>query len=242
MRRITDPTGRFPERLYYDNDELDNLAEQLINEFIIKLYGKLVIPVPTDDLIKLIERDTSDLDSYADLSVEEEGVQGVTSFIYGSKPKVRIAASLWEDRSGHRLRTTLMHEYGHVKLHTPLFTSKGAQTALDLFPSCCESQKCHRDTIIHEHQTQQGGDWLEWQAGYMSGALLMPSNHVCAMLDQIGRRNGNSGSAETGSPYALALINTIAGAYDVSKDAARIRLIQLGRLTKGLYQNQESLF
>lgn len=242
MRRIADPTGRFPVRLYYENHELDDRAEQVITEFLKQQYGKISFPVRTDDLIKLIERDAADLDGYADLSDEGEGVQGVTDFTPGKKPKVRIAASLSEERTGHRLRTTLTHEYGHVDLHTPLFDAKGAQSALDLFPSCCEAQKCHRDTIIPAHQTQQSNDWLEWQAGYMSGALLMPASHVCAMLDQIGRANGNYGSAVTGSPYAIALINSVAEAYDVSKDAARIRLTQLERIVRAHHQNQERLF
>jgi hypothetical protein len=239
LKRIPDPTGRFAERFYYENYELDDIAERLISEFLIKQHGKLVFPVPTDDLIKLIERDAADLDSYANLADEGKGVQGVTNFFPGKKPKVRIEAVLWEERTGHRLRTTLSHEYGHVHLHTPLFDAKGAQNSLDLFPSCCEAQKCHRDTLL---PVQQGGDWLEWQAGYISGAILIPATHVCELINQIARTTGNYDSAVCGTPYANALINTVKDTYDVSKDAARVRLIQLGRIVKTHHQNQEISF
>src|SRR4051812_7822660 len=87
--------------------------------------GGIVLPIPTDALTKLIERDAADLDLYADLSSAGSAgsdVEGVTTFIRGEKPRVHIAAELSEqERLVHRLRTTLTHEYGHVWLHNPLW-------------------------------------------------------------------------------------------------------------------------
>lgn len=239
MRRIADSTGRFSERLYYENYELDDRAEQIITEFMNKEHGKLIFPVPTDDLIKLIERDTADLDSYANLAEDGEGVLGVTNFTPGKKPTVRISVSLWEERTEHRLRTTIAHEYGHVDLHTPLFNAKGKQISLDLFPSCCEAQICHRDTMIPR---QKSGDWLEWQAGYISGAFLMPASHLSSMFNLIARKNENYDRAVSGSSYAITLINSVSHAYDVSREAAKIRLTQLGWIVPIYHQNLEISF
>ncbi len=92
-------------------------------------YDGLTLPIPTDALMNLIERDARDLDCYADLTTAGPGVDGLTRFSPGSKPKVRIARELSEPgKNEHRLRTTLSHEYAHVMLHSPLWE------ALHFFP------------------------------------------------------------------------------------------------------------
>ncbi len=49
-------------------------------------------------------------------------MEGVTDFCPGEKPTVRIAHQLSEEpRRENRLRTTLTHEYGHVKFHAFLW-------------------------------------------------------------------------------------------------------------------------
>lgn len=136
MRSAPDPTGRFPKRPYYEDGELDRLCEQVISDFLLDRYGKVLLPVPTEDLTVLIERDAEDLDLYADLSGEEGGAQGVTDFFPGRKPRVRIAKELSEqEHKENRLRTTLTHEYGHVKCHAPLYD---AEASPSLFPDLHE--------------------------------------------------------------------------------------------------------
>jgi hypothetical protein len=114
-------TGRFHMRPYYEVDELDQECERIITKFMQERCGGLILPIPTDILTKLIERDAEDLDLYADLSAEGSDVQGVTDFYPGQKPRVRIAEELSQDRHEHRLRTTLTHEYGHVWFHKALW-------------------------------------------------------------------------------------------------------------------------
>jgi hypothetical protein len=74
IRWIKDPTGRFPERPFYRQEDLDSLSEEWVVDFLMERYGKVEFPVSTEDLTVMIERDTSDLDQYADLS--EEGEEG----------------------------------------------------------------------------------------------------------------------------------------------------------------------
>src|SRR5690242_17696466 len=94
---VSDRTGRFPQRPHYKPAELDRECESIINAFLKDLHGKVEFPVSTDDLTKLIERDTSDFDSYADLSEFDTDVEGVTEFYRGRKPAVKVAAWLAED-------------------------------------------------------------------------------------------------------------------------------------------------
>ena len=118
---LKDPAGRFPERPYYDVEELDDLSEELILKFLREKYGRAAFAVSTGDLTVLIENDTSDLDQYADLASEGDDVEGVPLFFLDRKPAVKIAEDLAAaDHRRHRLRTTLTHKFAHVKLHSRL--------------------------------------------------------------------------------------------------------------------------
>ena len=55
MRNISDNTGRFPERPFYTEAELDSACESIISAFLLKNHGKVEYPVSTDDITKLIE-------------------------------------------------------------------------------------------------------------------------------------------------------------------------------------------
>ena len=232
MRYIPDDKGRFAQRPYYSEAELDALCERKITEFLTRKRGKVAFPIETDDLKSLIEQDASDLDAFADLSSEGVGVQGVTDFFPGKKPKVRISHTLSGDASEHRLRTTLSHEWGHVWLHAPLYDA--IPLGLDLFPSCCpKPHQCHRHTIVEAHK----GDWLEWLAGFVCGAVLMPASHVQLMLNRIAERTGHYGPALISTGHANGLINTLSETYHVSKDAARVRLERMGRIVRVTSQN-----
>jgi hypothetical protein len=81
MRYVPDRTGRFAERPHYEGAELDRIFERLVTEFLEAHRGKIAFPITTDDLTVLIERDTEDLDAYADLSAYGSDVEGVTEFV-----------------------------------------------------------------------------------------------------------------------------------------------------------------
>lgn len=233
MRWVPDPTGRFPKRPYYEEGELDRLCEQAISDFLVDRYGKVLLPIPTDDLTVLIERDAEDLDLYADLSGEGGEAQGVTHFFPGMKPRVKIAKEISEqEHRENRLRTTLAHEYGHVKCHAPLYDMEAPPS---LFPELYEQRpapKCHRDTILGARTN----DWLEWQAGYTSGALLMPLTHLDRLVRDVQIELQIYGPSSVGSPKGREVIRRVARAFAVSRDAARVRLEQLGYLVRGLVE------
>ena len=90
VKWLPDKTGRFAERPHYDPKELDAECESIITAFLRKRYSAIPYPIKTDDLTVLMEQHVSDLDLYADLTFEGEDVEGVTDFISGAKPRVRI--------------------------------------------------------------------------------------------------------------------------------------------------------
>lgn len=226
---VRDLTGRFQQRPHYKPEELDRECESIITGFLKSLHGQIRFPVETEDLKTLIERDASDLDIYADLSVYGSDVEGVTEFYAGRKPTVKISALLTEDeRRENRLRTTLTHEYGHVRFHGYLFQVEPPPP--DLLRQQANRDKiiCKRDSMIDAAQT----DWMEWQAGYICGALLMPKGALHEICGAFAERHGLFGAISLQTAHGAALIASVASTFKVSGDAARVRLLKLGFVTE----------
>jgi hypothetical protein len=227
LRYIADKTGRFAKRPYYENDELDFECEQIITAFMREQLGEVRFPVSTDLLTKLIERDAEDLDLYADLTLEGPDVEAVTEFHSGRKPRVKVTSELSERvQHEHRLRTTLSHEYGHVKFHAYLWELASQAPRLFPEPALQATQKCKRDTILDASQV----DWMEWQAGYVCGALLMPKTEVTKIVSTYFRTRGILGTISVNSAVADDLQTLVAEAFEVSREAARVRLLKLNLL------------
>ncbi len=228
MRWYKDPTGRFPERPHWDGDELDADCENLISTFLCQRHGTVQFPITTADLTVLLEQETSDLDTGADLTHEGPDVQGVTYFLPSGKPKVCISADIgYDGRRENRLRTTITHELGHVKLHAFLWAFN--QLALTLAISKSDSPKCKRDAML----PLATYDWMEWQAGYASGAYLMPFTYLRDFVRSFRDETGSLAVIGESSSEAADLIARVQQAFDVSADAARVRLLQKKYIVQG---------
>jgi hypothetical protein len=216
MKMIPDRTGRFPERPHYEIDELEEECERIIQSFLLIRYGQYTIPVPTEALVALLERDAAE---YCDLSEEGEEVHGVTDFFPGQKPNVSIARELsfqhWRE---HRKRSTLPHEYGHVHWHAWLFDRYGERH---------ERHKCLRAEIV---LASGEIDWMEWQAGYISGAMLMPRSRMQLHVAAFRAERGVERRLDEESIEGQLLIQRTSELFKVSPEAARVRLRQLGYL------------
>jgi hypothetical protein len=226
MRWVTDRTGRFARRPYYTKDELDAVCEARVRRFLLEHNGVVAYPLSTADLTVLIEQETDDLDQYADLSrLGGDGVEveGITEFFPNQRPRVRIARGLSESPGREaRLRTTLSHEFGHVLFHD--FAGRwGTMGQMPLFgettvPPC-----------VHHAMLGTGKvDWMEWQAGYASGAILMPRTEVCETARPLVEEAGGPIYVENND--ARRLIRWVRKKFLVSDAAARVRLLQLGHL------------
>ena len=221
---VTDRTGRFAQRPHYQPAELDRECEGVVSSFLRSLYGEVRFPISTDDLTRLIERDSEDLDLYADLSEFGPDVEGLTEFTPGRKPIVKISEKLSGDaRYKNRLRTTLTHEYGHVKFHGYLWTIEPPQKDYLRKNPNANKQICKRGDILNASQY----DWMEWQAGYVCGALLMPVTQVTRIAVAYQESHGIFGAVLHSGQHGLALIDEIKTAFEVSADAARVRLTRL---------------
>lgn len=224
---VADRTGRFSQRPHYKPEELDRECESIIAAFLKERHGKAEYPVSTDDLTVLIEQATESLDAYADLSGYGVNVEGATIFQPGRKPRVLISDKLQLDENReNRLRTTLAHEYGHVRFHAYLWDAEPPGPDLLRRNPNANMQICYRDRMLDAAQT----DWMEWQAGYVCGALLMPARSVRAIVRTYCESHGLFGVVGQNDRHGRALIDALRGAFQVSGEAARIRLLKLGIL------------
>jgi len=229
MKWLQDNTGRFAQRPHYELAELDTECEEIVTAFLSARYGNVTYPITTNDLTVLVEKGVQSLDLYADLTGDGDGIEGVTDFFPGHKPKVRVAAELSEDaRRENRLRTTLTHELGHVHFHTALW-DMGSSIPLPLFGNDDGPgpTHCHRDGMLGVGRV----DWLEWQAGYASGAFLMPYSELCQLARGVRDATGAVGVIALNTAAGRALMDRVRKRFHVSEDAARVRLIQLGQVT-----------
>ncbi len=221
MKWVPDSTGRFRFRPYYEEGELDIECERIVTRYLDGKYGSRRYPLSTDDLTVMIEQDTSALDVYADLSGMGDDVEGLTDFFPDKPPAVRISRKLTLDsKREHRLRTTLAHEYGHVRFHTFLWDLSRYEK-----PSA-GNRKFYR---VFSGFGEEDSDWMEWQAGYACLAFLMP----LTSLKQLAVRYlpaGNGRWLPAISEQAAELVEKVAVTFGVAKSDAVTRLLRLGLL------------
>lgn len=225
MQWVKDRTSRFAQRPHYQANELDRLCEARIVEFLER-RGSVRFPISTDALTVLVEESTCDLDVYADLSTLGAEIQGVTDFVPGGRPRIRISRELTADQyRENRLRTTLTHELGHAELHSELFFQPQSSLFMD---TSLERLSCNRDAI----EGPLGSDWMEWQANYASTAYLMPITHVTETASRFLDSQTHSGRITSTSDVGDALIRLIARTFRVSVRATEIRLRELRFLAR----------
>ena len=110
---------------------------------------------------------------------------------------------------------TLAHEYAHVILHAPLWRTDEAPALPGLAMTDTPAGGRH------------SADWMEWQANYAAGAILMPYRAVADIVAE--GENTGYGDADD---HDRALIARLTDRCVVSWSAATVRLRQLGVLRR----------
>ena len=74
-------------------------------------------------------------------------------------------------------------------------------------------------------------DWMEWQAGYVCGALLMPASALVETVRAFREEEGTLyDQLVLNSGLGTRLVDRIATCFQTSRDAARVRLLKRGIL------------
>lgn len=228
MRSYRGPEG--DQRIWFDEEEIEAIAEDELKR--AKLLPTLEQPVT--DLERFVEGHLgAALDQYAHL---EPGILGLTRFIPGAPPAISISTDLTgsaldgEDPLPGlrgRWRATLAHEASHVLLHRFLFEVNPDQGQLfgvddPSSPSAPLLFRClKRDVGFRAGR----GDWREVQANRGMGALLMPRS----VFKRAARAElaGHAGARPDDDARVRLVVGALAERFDVSRQAARIRLTTL---------------
>jgi hypothetical protein len=143
---VPDRTGRFQKRPYWEISELEQQCEETIIGFLRERYGFERIPVPTEALTVLIERDAAELDLAMNLSDERYEVFGYTKFERGKKPLVTIARELWEQQH----RNNRFADDAHARV----WPRPAAHVALR---PVCHFERSAALLLAHHASDQRGG-------------------------------------------------------------------------------------
>ena len=210
-----DYTGRFKQRPFYEDAAMEAAASALAREHI---GDTLKWPLTDDDLDTLADFSTASFDRGRDMSALGFEADAVTIFSQTGLPKMILSDALSTANMRLRRRMTIAHELGHIVLHQPLYG--GDHRQLDLL-----SEYRAIPAYCHEAMSKATVDWCEWQASYFGGALLAPRAEIPQVLGEAGQ---SADSEQDGTVRAIAMIAKIAKHFQISRDAARVRLAQIG--------------
>ena len=86
--------------------------------------------------------------------------------------------------------------------------------------------QCQIATNTTDSDKWKAVDWMEWQAKGIAPRILMPAKMTCLKTDELLSEYGGSEKAST-TAYEN-VIDVLAELFDVSRQAAKVRLIDLG--------------
>ena len=227
MKRFRDSkTGA--ERLWIEPDEIEARTEAEL----IKAGLMPAVDAPAVDVEAFVEQHLgAQFDQYASLPAD---VLGQTDFRIGAPPLVMVnadltGAALDDDDSPlglkGRWRATVAHEACHVLFHRCLFNLSSQQGSLfgddgDSHEPAQRLQRCLKRDVVYG---RMGADWREVQANMGMAALLMPRQLFIAVCQKQLVRLGTD-RIYTDTPEADAIAGHVAKAFQVSRQAAMIRL------------------
>lgn len=223
--------------------EIDIIAEQFIKEFCpsaLKEPKAIDIDLFSMDYLKLEEdfqylshcgvylgmmvfNDTNKIPVYNPDNNRAE-------YAAAKKGTIIIDNTLLEEDQERRYRFTMAHECGHWIFHRNKFMYNPNQISLFEQPKQAVF-KCR--TVSLEGKAKPYTEWndndrMEWQANYTSSALLMPRSMIlkmynCSLLKQSREKNRNIGILSQ-----QLFVARISNLFNVSNQAAEIRLKNLG--------------
>lgn len=230
---------------YFNNAGFDKLPELLIKLGIIDTFSNklkyvnipFVSPDETQNTINAIPDITSFYNPSLDFSklcsyLEEKEIEfefdkrlesGVLGKITFNPTKIYVTNALEFNQS--RWRFTLAHEIGHLMLHEKILNQYF-------------SEKLDYEDSIFFNKTEfiSTNKHLETQANIFASLLLMPESHLLRMVAIYFREeNINKGRLYLDHQgknisVALKLLGRISSEFNVSKSAAKYRLIRMGLL------------
>ena len=127
------------------------------------------------------------------------------------------------ERSVGTKRTTLAHECFHWYRHQPyhvLMKMIGAEDNLG------KAIQCQITSNTADSDKWKAVDWMEWQAKGIAPKILMPEKTVRLLAANLINQYADNGNATVA--VFERVIDQLSETYDVSRQAAKVRLVELG--------------
>ncbi len=218
------------ECVWYEEDEIERMMEAELRKSDLSPTSA----APVVDLEKFIARHLkAKLDQYADL---DPTVLGVTEFFTGGAPKVSInrvltGSALDEDETQPgilgRWRATLAHEAAHIVLHRFLYEfAAGNLSLFDREPADGGARQRLLRCLKRNLSYGNVSDWREVQANKGMAALLMP-RRVFSEMARVEIDTAYPATKAIPTEGDEQIVAKLAAAFQVSRQAARIRLSTL---------------
>lgn len=221
-------------RLWFEENEIDHIMENEMRK--ARMFPSSVDPA--FDVEAFLENYLKvKLDIYAPLDGDE---LGATYFARGRRPSVMVSKDLTRRAEADdaavgivgRWRATLAHEAAHVILHRNLYEQPPEQRAFRFYDDDGVDptlMRCLERNITFRIATY---DWREYQANQGMAALLMPGS----LFSEVTQNIVGADYAEdlpfqipsTDSRDFWGLLRELSCRFEVSQEAARIRLEVLG--------------
>jgi Zn-dependent peptidase ImmA (M78 family) len=159
---------------------------------------------------------------------------GKAKYISAKADTMIIDNRLLAPNQEFRYRYTVGHEGGHYICHkdkvlNDLFES--IFTGADK-PAVVMCRSSNLEVNIKSKQNWSEHNWMEWQANYMSSALLMPKSMMLRMYNN-GQFIWTLRQEAGGNEYYFEelFIGVVSATFQVSREAAKYRLRNLGLLS-----------
>ena len=230
MRSFKPKTGPFQEGIFYELEDVENIASDELHK--VGLFPTSPGPIQVERFMRKRHGITPD---YDDLPA---GVLGYTKFGRRDAEEVVISSALADERSRvaeRRINSTLAHEAGHILLHGHLFAMQPPTKAPAVFRDEVEFSNqrilCKTNTLAVASGTGGNsgydGRWWEVQANMMIGALLLPRSLVMSALDQFVSSSGLLGIPRLNVDKREEAARSLAEVFDVNPVVARIRISEI---------------
>lgn len=215
------------------NSFIDYHAEKMIYDYCPDIY-KNPRPIDVEDLVfsymglkqdfnylsnsgfiwgRMVFRDTAKIPIYIPETNEAD-------YMPAKRGTIIIDNSIVEDRKDFRYRSTVVHECGHWVYHQQLFMNSSESKVKNA--TLCRAYDI--DSNLKVLKTDL--DWIEHQAKYFSGALLMPKSVVVKICSNLEEKIDLS---EDFCKFKVTyMAKRIAQTFNVSQESAKVRIQQLG--------------
>ena len=156
---------------------------------------------------------------------------------------VLLDSSLSEASNKARRRFTLAHECAHWILHRSYHSLTNQQFRFRVeHPGYIACRSSEIESYQNEDKAKTEKDWEEWQANALASALLMPYHSFRMFVRWLLYINEVKRKEYVDYWMHRELVGAVSDRFEVSEQAATIRLRQFGIVDRALHQDTSYAF